>query len=169
MIKSWSDLMDWALLCSMFVMIVGFFIDIYKRSESTETLSKEHSKLSDGHKSLNKTIKEQRQILKRDTDFIIHQNETQAEALGRIDKELYGEIQKRNLQFENLTVNQKDAYEQLQKFTFLFEQVAALQTELKNKDDELLRLKEENRNLNEELAKIKSRNRKLTRNDDFVL
>lgn len=80
-------------------------------------------------------------VFERYFDRLIAQNERQNSILSEINKELYGEIKKRDVQFENLSLSQKDAYKQLEAFTFLMNEVKRLQTEnveLKKKLSELL-------------------------------
>lgn len=169
-----SDFMDWVLLCSIFVVLAGFILDIIKSCRDTSKLSsehknlyKEHSGLSKGHDKITEVVKEQIRSIEKDTDRIREvQGYTnnfiskQSDILNSIDKTLHGEIQKRNYQFDNLTVQQNDAYKQLEKFTFLFEEVKRLQTENVQKDIQINKLLAENSQLQEAL--------KIQENDSFT-
>ena len=135
--------MDWVLLCSIFVVIAGFVLDIIKSLKDKKDLSKEHNNLSKEHNGLSKEhdglSKEHSQIkehinnrsaaIEKNFSTVISQNIKQAETLNEINKELYGEIKKRDIQFQNLTLSQKDAYKQMEVFTFLMNEVKRLQSE----------------------------------------
>lgn len=122
----WSEkFLDWVLLCTIFVMIAGFVWDIIKAFKDKKDLSKEHGDLSKEHDRLLREYDR----LSKENDKIMLQNERQNSILSEINKELYGEIKKRDLQFGNLSLSQMDAYKQLEAFTFLMNEVKRLQTE----------------------------------------
>ena len=145
---NWSDYMDWAILASMFVIIGTFIADLYKGFKDTKSLKKDHEKLSAEHDKMqnhiNESIKQERKLLEKDTDRIISQNDFQSTLLNAI----YSESKKRELQFDNLTVEQRDAYQQMQKFSFLLSEVSRLQTENSELRKENIRLENENKKLN---------------------
>lgn len=129
----WSGkFLDWVLLCTIVIMIASFLIDIWRSAKDKKDLSKENGDLSKEHDDLSK-----------EHNRIIEQNEHQAAILSEINKELYGEIKKRDVQFENLSLSQKDAYKQLEAFTFLMNEVKRLQTENIELKKELKKLNEQ--------------------------
>ena len=148
LILYWSDYINWVILAIMFLITGIFIADLYKGFKDTKSLQKDHEKLSAEHdkmqNNINESIKQERKLLEKDTDRIISQNDFQSTLLNAI----YSESKKRELQFDNLTVEQRDAYQQMQKFSFLLSEVSRLQTENSELRKENIRLENENKKLN---------------------
>lgn len=131
----------------MIVMVGTFIADVFKSTKDNKNLTKEHGGLSKEHSSLSKehdNLSKEHDNLSKEINnhfnTVIQQNIKQTEAISEINKEIYGEIKKRDIQFDNLTVSQRDAYKQMEKFTFLMSEVQRLQSEnveLKKKIEEL--------------------------------
>lgn len=143
----WRIVMDWVLACSIFVLIIGFIIDIIKSIKNNKTVTSEHNQISS-------TIKEQRELLEKDTQQIILQNNRHFDKtseiereLSRLDRTIFGEIKRREAQLDNLSVRQQEAQKHVETFNFMFEEMSRLQTE-----NTELRL--ENYNLKEEIKKL---------------
>ncbi len=150
----WRIVMDWVLACSIFVLIIGFIIDIIKSIKNNKTVTSEHNLLSKEHNQISSTIKEQRELLEKDTQQIILQNNRHFDKtseiereLSRLDRTIFGEIKRREAQLDNLSVRQQEAQKQVETFNFMFEEMSRLQTE-----NTELRL--ENYKLKEEIKKL---------------
>lgn len=141
----------------MIVMVGTFIVDIFKSSKDKKNLTIEHSGLSKEHDNLSKEHDNLSKEINNHFTTVIQQNIKQTEAISEINKEIYGEIKKRDVQFENLTVSQRDAYKQMEKFTFLMSEVQRLQTE----NVELERKVEELNNHILELSQEQNRRRRL--------
>ncbi len=62
---NWSELMDWVVVCSASVVIIGFIIDILKSFKDKKDLSRDHRDLSQGQKDLHRDLSQEQKDLHR--------------------------------------------------------------------------------------------------------
>ena len=118
--SNWIEPMDWVVVCSAFVMIIGFIIDIFKSFKDKKDLSRDHRDLSQGQKDLH------RDLLKGQ-EKTSDEHKNLSEKISDIDKMLYGEIQRNKAQDLNLSEEQRDASKYADTFCFLSNEVKRLQ------------------------------------------
>lgn len=153
----WSYVMDWVVFGTCAALLLTVIFDIFKSVKNTKNLSGEHnilkenqkdgqSRLENEHKHIEFTIQNEHQ----NTNHIIEKETSQIYSIvNNVDRKLVGEIERNNMQHNNLTEHQLDIKQSVKAINDLMKEVEKLQSLSVVQNNEISALKSEIKKLSE--------------------
>lgn len=129
--------MDWVVFASCFVAVITLIIDIIKSAKDKKSLSSEHISLKEDNQLLKETMRDSKDYLSKEHSNIYRQNEKIQDIVTNIDKQIYAEIEKSNIRYNNLSDSQKDIKKHIEAVNDLMNEVERLQTIVVKQKQEL--------------------------------
>lgn len=149
----WRYIMDWVVITSCLVTFFTIVIDLIKSAKSNKNLSKDHERLEKEHKDINYAITKNADKLTMNlhsnANSLSEKADTILQKANDIDKMLYAEYQRNDLQHKELSDKQKNIKEYVTAISDLMKELQ--QTNYENK-----LLKSENQKLIQENEQLKS-------------
>lgn len=153
----WRYIMGWVVIASCFVTVLTIVIDLIKSAKSNKNLSKEHERLEEEHKDINNSIAKNADVIHSRADTLTNNLHSNASALSQkadtilqkandIDKMLYAEYQRNDLQHKELSDKQKNIKEYVTAISDLMKELQKTNYENKllvSENQELLRENEQ--------------------------
>lgn len=144
----WRYIVDWVVIASCFVTVLTIVIDLIKSAKSNKNLSKEHERLEEEHKDINNSIAKNADVIHSRADTILQK-------ANDIDKMLYAEYQRNDLQHKELSDKQKNIKEYVTAISDLMKELQKTNYENKLLVSENQKLLHENQELHRENEQLK--------------
>ena len=162
----WRYIVDWVVIASCFVTVLTIVIDLIKSAKSNKNLSKEHERLEEEHKDINNSIAKNADVIRSRADTLTNNLHSNASALSQkadtilqkandIDKMLYAEYQRNDLQHKELSDKQKNIKEYVTAISDLMKELQKTNYENKLLVSENQKLLHENQELHRENEQLK--------------
>lgn len=129
--------MDWVVFASCFVTVCAIVIDLIKSSKDKSKLSDEHQSLNKGQERLENASNRNADLLNLNLNNISRKAESISSVMNSIDKSLYAETEKNKERYANLTTEQRDIKKQIEAISALMNEVERLQTLVVKQQQEL--------------------------------
>lgn len=155
----WRYIVDWVVIASCFVTVLTIIIDLIKSAKSNKNLSKEHERLEEEHKDINNSIAKNADTLTNNlhsnASALSQKADTILQKANDIDKMLYAEYQRNDLQNKELSDKQKNIKEYVTAISDLMKELQKTNYENKLLVSENQKLLHENQELHRENEQLK--------------
>ena len=155
----WRYIMGWVVIASCFVTVLTIVIDLIKSAKSNKNLSKEHERLEEEHKDINNSIAKNADTLTNNlhsnASALSQKADTILQKANDIDKMLYAEYQRNDLQHKELSDKQKNIKEYVTAISDLMKELQKTNYENKLLVSENQKLLHENQELHRENEQLK--------------
>lgn len=145
--SDWGIFMDWVLVVSCVVVILGFIFDIFKSSKDVKSLSKEHDDVKEHINDKYHELQKTHEVMNSNSDRILN-------IVTDIDKTIAVEVSNSKNKYANLTEKQKDLKEQIKSIEVMMKELERLQTENIEQKLTIEKLQTENTKLKEQINEL---------------